>query len=148
MRSLFRPAYDAALGGFGLIKGLRYAFRRRRNTRRPNINSLNNRLLYEHIKNLNGRNLARLMMTSRKFRNFIRGDTRLMAKINQAKRNVTRRRIIQYSRIADPRGWPPHRLFWVDAGVRRRAINQAMLYNNHPLTITQISRIVNNLTVA
>ena len=126
----------------GYLKGLVYALRRRRNTRRPNINSLNNRLLYEHIKNLNGRNLAQMMATSKKYRNFIQADPRLMARINQAKRNVTRQRINRMvNQITTQMGnnWTP------SPRSVERIVQRAMIRNNHPLNNEQIWDIFMNV---
>jgi hypothetical protein len=126
----------------GYLKGLVYALRRRRNTRRPNITSLNNRLLYEHIKNLNGRNLAQMMATSKKYRNFIQADPRLMARINQAKRNVTRQRINRMvNQITTQMGnnWTP------SPRSVERIVQRAMIRNNHPLNNEQIWDIFMNV---
>lgn len=130
------------------LKGLVYALRRRRNTRQPpppmNINSLNNAMLYEHLRTLNGRNLARMMATSRKYRNFIQADPRLMAKINQAKRNVTRGRIRLEVGIRRRRyviGRLPLNQTRID-----RLFHLAMLRDNHPLTRQEISGIIHTIT--
>ena len=134
----------------GYLKGLRYALRRLRNGRRPpppmNINSLNNAMLYEHLRTLNGRNLARMMATSRKYRNFIRADPRLMARINQARiqanRNLTRRRInARVAHIATT--WGPN---WaLEPQHINHVVHLAMARNNHPLNNNQIMQIIFNV---
>jgi uncharacterized protein YicC (UPF0701 family) len=109
-----------------------------------NINSLNNAMLYEHLRTLNGRNLARMMATSRKYRNFIQADPRLMAKINQAKRNVTRGRIRLEVGIRRRRyviGRLPLNQTRID-----RLFHLAMLRDNHPLTRQEISGIIHTIT--
>ena len=129
----------------GYLKGLMYSLRRRRNTRRPtSVNNLNNAALYEFLVSLNGRNLARMMATSRKYRNFIQADPRLMAKINQAKRNVTRGRIRLEVGIRRRR-YMPGRLPLTNNRIRQ-VINRAMLRDNHPLTRQEILGIIHSVT--
>lgn len=126
---------------------VRNALRRIRNIIRPPppppINSLNAAMLYEHLRTLNGRSLARMMATSKKYRNFIRADPRLMARVNQARnraaRNLTRQRInAQVQHIAI--NWGPN---WaLEQNHINQVVQQAMARNNHPLTNNQVMQII------
>jgi hypothetical protein len=107
-----------------------------------NINSLNNAMLYEHLRTLNGRNLARMMATSRKYRNFIRADPRLMARINQTKRNITRERINQEVAAVAAIGHGQWALRPQHVNI---LVNRAMRRVNHPLTRQEIFRIIHNI---
>lgn len=47
------------------------------------MNNLNSTALYRQLSNLNGTDLARMMTVSKKYRNFIQANSRLMSKVSR-----------------------------------------------------------------
>lgn len=123
--------------GAGLVGGYTLLRRRRRPSR--SLNNLSNSELYPVLNSFNGKKLAQMMTTSTRYRNFIRNHPQLMAKINQAKRNITRQRI--NNQVADIATWNQGRWALEPRHVRQ-VMNTAMARNNHPLSNQQIGQII------
>lgn len=127
--------------GAGLVGGYTL-LRRRYPSRLTTLNNLNNSVLYQQFNRFNGKQLAQMMTTSTKYRNFIRAHPQLMAKINRAKRNITRQRI--NNQVAQIATWGQGEWALRPNNIRR-VVNIAMARNNHPLSTHQIGQIVMNV---
>lgn len=68
------------------------------------MNNLNSATLYRQLSNLNGTDLARMMATSKKYRNFIRANNRLASKVTRSMRKKILQEIVQRIINAKARG--------------------------------------------
>jgi len=106
-----------------------------------NISSVHDSDIYQILSRASGHELGRMMTTSKRYRNIIRENPNLMRRIQNAKRNVTKKR------IENVIGELNNTLFALNPVNQRRIKNYIMQgrYYTHPLPYENIRRIFFNV---
>lgn len=112
------------------------ALRRHKLNNERSVNKLNNSILYAVLSPMNGKELARMMATSTRYRNFIKNHPVLRRRVVNSRKNITMKHVQEH--IREILNNAP---FWAyTPNNQREIINHIMaLPNNvHPLTLDQV----------